>query len=235
MLNENIALKDIVLQNPSFYKILEKHHLDYCCNGDKTLKNACSEKSLDSQKIIDELNSLTIIPKEIDVNNLSLSDLADHIENTHHIFTKKEMPEILDLLDKVVHRHKSDNLLRLQKIFKILSDDLSMHFKKEEKILFPAIKELDKLGKVQNFGCANREENPHATINNPIKQMKAEHKIAGALLKEMEDIINKEGFEACTSLKVLKNKIIALEEDLHIHIHKENYILFPKALLKEKN
>jgi regulator of cell morphogenesis and NO signaling len=234
-LNENMTLKDIVLQNTSYYKILEKYKLDYCCNGKKIFKEACQEKNLNSQKILEELNSFNTIQKEIDLKNLSLSELVDHIEDTHHVFMKKEMPEILALLDKVVNHHKTADLKRLQKIFKILSDDISLHLKKEETILFPAIKELDKYGKVKNLACANKEKNPKASINNPIKQMEAEHEMAGAILSEIDEIINKENFEICTSVKILKEKLIALQEDLHRHIHKENYLLFPNALKKEKH
>ncbi len=232
-ITKNTKLKSIVILNPSSYKILEKYNLDYCCNGNKTLEESCKEKSLDSAKIIQELKKTETLKDDSNVDKMTLTELASHIENTHHIFMKKEIHEILSLLDKVINRHKTKNLIELKNLFEELSEEVSLHFEKEEKILFPAIKELEKYGKIENFACFNKTQNSCAAIKNLINQMELEHINAGKVLEKINKIIDAKDFIQCTSMNILFNKLKAFQEDLHRHIHKENYILFPKVIALE--
>ncbi|NGX48862.1 MAG: Iron-sulfur cluster repair protein YtfE [Candidatus Anoxychlamydiales bacterium] len=232
-LNKDMTLKNIVTANPASYKILEKYKLDYCCGGNKTLKNACDEKSLDMEKIILEINDLEKDEAIVDVNNLTLSELVDHIESTHHVFMKKEIPDILALLEKAVNRHNTEDLKNLNEIFKTLVEDITAHLEKEEQILFPAVRELEEFGEIKSIACFDKSTNPLASIANPINQMEMEHEAVGNLLKKINQIIDKEDFKQCMTLELLYTKLKGLEEDLHRHIHKENYVLFPKAIEKE--
>jgi len=145
----------------------------------------------------------------------------------------KKSQRFLSLIDKVERTHKTKNLFNLQIIFQALVDEISEHLEKEEKILFPAVKELELHGKIKNFACADKTKNPLATIANPIKQMEEDHINAGLALEQINEIIDDTDFIKCTSLEILFNKLKALQEDLHIHIHKENYILFPKTIALE--
>ncbi|NGX34600.1 MAG: Iron-sulfur cluster repair protein YtfE [Candidatus Anoxychlamydiales bacterium] len=232
-INKDMTLKSIVISNPSRYRVLEKYRLDYCCGGNKTLEDACFDKSLDLEKIITEINNLKKDDTQVDVDNLSLTELVDHIDSTHHVFMKKEIPEILALLDKAVNRHKTDDLIKLNEIFHTLVDDITAHLEKEEKILFPAVRELEEFGEIKSIACFDKSTNPLATVANPINQMEMEHDAVAGLLKKINTIIDKDDFKQCTTLEILFNKLKGLEEDLHRHIHKENYVLFPKAIEKE--
>ena len=234
-MDAKITLKNIVTSNPSSYKILEEYGLDYCCGGNQTLEEACKEKSLDLKAILAEIESCKTYESDIDVDKLSLTALVDHIENTHHVFMKEEIAQILTLLDKAVNRHNTQDLINLQKIFQTLVEEITAHLQKEENILFPAIRELDQTGEIKNFACFDKTNNPLATIGNPINQMEVEHENAAKLLSEINLIIDKKDFIQCTTLEILYNKLKNLETDLHRHIHKENYILFPKALKKENS
>ncbi len=232
-MDTKITLKNIVTANPSSYKVLENYGLDYCCGGNKTLKDACEEKSLDLNQIVSQIEATQYLESDIDIDKLSLTNLIDHIESTHHVFMKEEIPQILEILKKVMNRHNTQDLVNLQKIFQTLVDDITQHLEKEETILFPAVKELEATGEIKNFACVDKTNNPLATIGNPINQMEMEHEAVGKLLKEITSIIDKDDFIQCTSLEILHNKLKNLETDLHRHIHKENYVLFPKALKKE--
>lgn len=234
-LNDDLDLKTIVLSNPSSYKILEKYNLDYCCNGNKTLKEACQEKSLDYSRILKEIKSYKSKQDETDPNSLSLIKLADLIEKTHHQFIKSEIPEISVLLEKAAKHHKTPNLAVLKNLFETLADEMTQHMEKEEKMLFPAIRELEERGQIRNFACFDKSANPLATIADPIKQMEAEHVSAGDILEKINEIIDEKDFSVCTSLELLRKKLKALQVDLHRHIHKENYILFPKAIVLESS
>lgn len=61
--------------------------------------------------------------------------------------------------------------------------------------------------------------------------MEAEHESAGQALAEIHRIT--EDFRlpeyACVTYRALMNGLDELERDLHMHIHLENNILFPRA------
>jgi regulator of cell morphogenesis and NO signaling len=142
---------------------------------------------------------------------LTLTELTEHLESTHHVYLKKALPRLVALMDKVhqAHSPRHPELTRLQTVVENLRADLEPHLLKEEQILFPLIRQLE-------------------AAQGPIRVMRSEHDGAGELLKEMRTLTNvyvvpKDG---CQSFQLLYEGLKELEEDTHIHIHKENNILF---------
>jgi regulator of cell morphogenesis and NO signaling len=142
---------------------------------------------------------------------LTLTELTEHLESTHHVYLKKTLPRLVALMDKVhqAHSPRHPELTRLQTVVENLRADLEPHLLKEEQILFPLIRQLE-------------------AAQGPIRVMRSEHDGAGELLKEMRTLTNvyvvpKDG---CQSFQLLYEGLKELEEDTHIHIHKENNILF---------
>jgi regulator of cell morphogenesis and NO signaling len=87
------------------------------------------------------------------------------------------------------------------------------------------------------FKKGEKVERPHfGTIENPIAMMEDEHEAAGDIFKEISDLTNNYKLppNACNTYKALYHKLEEFENDLHLHIHLENNILFPKALAMEK-
>jgi len=102
-----------------------------------------------------------------------------------------------------------------------LSADLQSHMRKEEAILFPAID-----------AAALGDGGGHVPLPAPIMVMEDEHEHAGALLTELRTITD--GYAppewACTTFRALYNGLSELESAMHVHVHLENNILFPRAL-----
>jgi regulator of cell morphogenesis and NO signaling len=102
---------------------------------------------------------------------------------------------------------------------------------KEEKMLFPYIKKMVIAEK-------NSLEFPHppfGSVSSPISVMEHEHENAGSLMHEINKAsgsYNPPG-DACTTFRILYNELAEFEADLHIHVHLENNILFPKAISLE--
>jgi regulator of cell morphogenesis and NO signaling len=65
----------------------------------------------------------------------------------------------------------------------------------------------------------------------PIRVMESEHDQAGAALEEIRRLTN--GYQlppdACTTYRVAFDGLRRLEEDMHLHVHLENNILFRRA------
>jgi regulator of cell morphogenesis and NO signaling len=74
------------------------------------------------------------------------------------------------------------------------------------------------------------------TVQNPINMMEMEHELVGKNLEEIRQLSNNYLLpeDACASYSLLYRMLDEFEEDLHLHIHLENNILFPKALEIEK-
>ena len=98
---------------------------------------------------------------------------------------------------------------------------------KEEAILFPAIRAIEAGVDPAGFPCGSLEA--------PITEMEHEHDQAGDALKGMRRLTA--GFtppeEACMSYRAILEGLAGIESDMHVHVHKENSILFPRALEKE--
>lgn len=224
LLNERLA--EIVLHHPSRARVLEDFQLDYCCRGNRTLEEACREQTLDPARVISELSGGG---KDEDAGlewqELSLSGLVAHIEETHHHYIREAFPRLANLFERVVaiHRLNHPELVDSQEVFLELWAELQPHLLKEERVLFPFIRML---------ATTPAEGVNGAFIENPIRVMEFEHESAGALLREIRGLLA--GFQspadACGSYRALLEGLAEFEADLHLHIYKENYVLFPMAL-----
>lgn len=217
-------------------QVLKKHGLDFCCGGKKTLKQACMEKGLDIIQIEHELQQAdtNFISLPLPYNDWSLDFLADFIVNTHHFYVRKTLPELRAYAAKVAKAHGSryPELSAIYELVEEINAELSAHMIKEERILFPYIKELvNAENKVQSLQAAH-----FGTVQNPVKMMEMEHEMTGRNLEKIRALSNNYLLpeNACGSHSFLYRLLNEFEDDLHIHIHLENNILFPKAIELEK-
>jgi len=217
-------------------QVFKKYGLDFCCGGKKTVKEACAEKGLDVTKIEQELQQADKMPssRPLPYGDWSLDFLSDYIVNTHHSFVRKNLPDISAYAEKVmrVHGKRHPELLSIWQLVEKVNAELTAHMIKEERILFPYIKEL--------VAAKNNAQPMHAahfsTVQNPINMMEMEHEMVGKSLAEIRELSNNYTLpeDACASYSLLYRMLDEFEEDLHLHIHLENNILFPKALEIEK-
>lgn len=231
------SLAQIVTSNHQAAAVLEKYNLDFCCKGNRSLEQACMEKELPVDQIANELKGLTTPDPANNTalfNDMTLTQLADYIVLTHHVYVKKELPQIFNYLEKVNSKHgqRHPELKNIFQLFAAVKEELEGHMKKEELILFPRIKELEKL--VDNPG--------HLKLNigylqSPILVMEQEHDHAGTLFNEIRILTNNytPPTEACTTYRLSFTALQAFEADLHQHVHLENNILFPKAIASFKD
>jgi regulator of cell morphogenesis and NO signaling len=211
-------------------EVLKKYGLDFCCGGKKSLKQACEEKNLDRSVIEKELLEVSQASRKasFDFNRWQLDFLADYIYNEHHQYWYSEEPVISQLVNKVAGHHGGHHpfLITVSQLYTTLGQELNTHFMKEEKVLFPHIKQLVK---AKQNGTA--PDTFIEDINQPLQMMEADHESAGELLAEIRKVTNDYTLPlgACNSFALVYHKLKSLEEDLHQHIHLENNILFPKA------
>jgi regulator of cell morphogenesis and NO signaling len=100
------TLGDLVIANPSRARILERHGLDHCCGGRRTLKEACAAAGLDEQVVQADLGASEVDPA--DWVELDPPALARHIADTHHRYLHEELPLLDALAEKVLMRTNAD-------------------------------------------------------------------------------------------------------------------------------
>ncbi len=231
----NKTVGSFVTENYRTASIFDKHGIDYCCRGNRSLDEACSEVSADKQAVLNELETLTA-NKPADDNDPAqwpLDLLADYIEKKHHRYVEKAIPELFVYLIKVVNAHgsKHPEVKEIEEHFKQSAGELTKHMKKEELVLFPYIK---KMVEAENYG-GPRPKAMFGNVQNPIAMMMQEHENEGERFRLIAGLSNnyEAPVDACNTYRVTYGLLKAFQDDLHRHIHLENNILFPKAIEME--
>jgi regulator of cell morphogenesis and NO signaling len=226
------TIGELVTERPARARLFESLGIDYCCGGKKRLAQVIAEHRLQESailKLLAAFDAQAAQPSEVDVAPFTLAELADHIEQTHHAYLKTELPRLEHLVNKVAARHGPDRpqLIELAKVFAAFQAELESHMQKEEMILFPICRQLENSTGPCRFHCGS--------VQNPIRVMMMEHDDAGDALKRMRELTDNYSLpaEACNTYRALFDSLQQLEYDMHRHVHKENSILFPRAVEAE--
>jgi regulator of cell morphogenesis and NO signaling len=215
--------------------VFERHGLDFCCSGNRSVTQACREAAVDEAAVLAELDAVLGTPpvSAIDYNSWTPRALVEHIVGTHHGYVRASIPPLIQHTQKIasVHGSRHPELVHIAALFLRVADEMTEHMFKEEQILFPFIAAVDE-------ARANGQPlplPPFGTVANPIGMMEAEHKFVGDAMAEMRHLTA--GFtppeNACATYRVTLQELDAFERDLHAHVHLENNVLFPKALALE--
>ncbi|MFA5404446.1 MAG: iron-sulfur cluster repair di-iron protein [Ignavibacteria bacterium] len=229
------TLAEVVKGNFKTSEIFESYGLDYCCNGRRSIDDACKEKNINPDEILEKIS--TANKKKNGNGNfdkLELDSLIDFIVNTHHSYVEKMLPVIDAHSEKVFNAHGKNHpeLLEIKNIWLSVSLELANHMMKEERMLFPYIKSLVNAKK----NSSEYAYPPFGTVENPINMMEREHANAGDAFYRIKELTNNYSIpeDACATLTVFYKELQEFENDLHSHIHLENNILHPKAIILEK-
>lgn len=235
-ITENSIIGDLVAQDYRTASVFKEYSVDFCCNGNRTIANACERKNINPATMIQQLQKATESNNDvtIDYNSWPIDLLADYIEKKHHRYVEQKILEIKPYLDKVarVHGERHPELHQIKQHFYDCADELTMHMKKEELIIFPFVRKL-----VKSQSTHEKPESPQfGSIQSPIEMMKHEHDTEGERFRKIEELSDHYNppQDACNTYKVTFSLLKEFEEDLHLHIHLENNLLFPKAIEMER-
>lgn len=223
---ETLTVGEIVANDFRTAEVFKKAGIDFCCGGRQKFGEACSERGIGEAKLIAEIQQITEQPQNEFMNfkNWDPVFLADYIVNTHHKFVLKNLPDLVFYTSKIadVHGEHHPELVEIASLFEKINAELLQHLKNEEEVLFPAIKEV-----VSSGG-----EEAKKTIVSEITRMFGEHDFAGGAMDEINRIsaAYKVPDDGCNTYRVAFKMLEQFEDDLHVHVHLENNILFPKAL-----
>ena len=229
------TIGEIVASDYRTAAVFKNHKIDFCCKGNRNIREVCNDKNLDTDMLIEELNEISnkTVSGNIEFNTWDLDLLADYIEKKHHRYIEESIPVLQQYLNKLckVHGPQHSELYEINKEFNECAAALTEHMKKEELVLFPFIRNL-----VKATITHQQLNTPHfGTVENPIHMMMHEHDVEGERFRKIAQLSSDytPPADACGTYKVTFSLLKEFENDLHTHIHLENNILFPRAIRSE--
>ena len=225
------TVREIVQSIPTATIAFEEFKIDYYCGGIRSFDDVCRIAGVDSSVVsrrIEADRANADIPGDFAYQETA-SGLVEYIVEKHHAFTKQEVKRLSTLIVEVCRSHSSDHpeLLDLQKVFKTLCNDLVTHMQNEETVLFPYVKDLE-AGLLDGVSTLPIR---FESVKNQSRMLRLEHEESVNILRKMRKV-SADYYLAeppASDLAELYAGLLALERDLHYHIHLENNLLFPLA------
>ena len=232
MITKDMTLAQVVKDHPNTIGFLNNLHLDYCCGGHEAISIAIKEKGMDVEKFLKELNEVAARPttahadvhEDIDsFKELSVNDMLDDLEATHHVTDRQLMAETEELLNKILivhYPHHGEMLTKLHHLYAGLKAELEEHFAKEERLVFPLMRQ---------------HPHPDKETLDFVKGLEDEHTGAGDIIKEIYQLTDNftPPADACPTFQRMYQVMESLFDDIFIHIFKENSIAFPEYAEQE--
>lgn len=219
---------ELVRVKPARARIFENLGIDYCCGGKKPLAEVCRAKGLDSATVVAMLTALDGEPEISTANpdTMGLAELCDHIERAHHDYLREELPRLDFMTRKVaaVHGDHEARLHEIRHVFESFNVAMTAHTNEEESVVFPKIRQLATTNGDNTAAVAE--------LTAAFAKLESEHDSAGAALERFKNLTD--GYMppdwACNTFRALYDTLAKLEHNMHQHVHKENNVLFVKAL-----
>lgn len=231
LIDRDLTLAALVTQRPDLASHLDALGLDFCCGGERRLVDAIDEAGLDLAETIAALEVVATSPSSttgvgVDWPKFTIAEMVDHLESTHHVYLREALVRLDALAEKVagVHGERHPELSQVLATFRVLRADLEPHLSIEEQVLFPIIREL--------VDAAHAPSSPGNAVTERIAALASEHDRAGALLARLRSLTDAYSVpdDGCASYQLLYSGLAELEADTHLHVHKENNLLFPRAI-----
>jgi regulator of cell morphogenesis and NO signaling len=212
------TLAELATTVPAAAQVFYRHGLDFCCGGRRALDEACAARGVDIEQVLKDLEaeSATAVSERWDTR--PFSELIDRIVHFYHARLRQGLPELIALAEKVeaVHAGKPNVPDGLGALLRRVQTDVLDHLAKEEGVLFPLI--LTGRG---------------GDTAGPVHVMELEHS------GHKEDLLAIRGLtdsltpppHACVTWRALYLGLQQFEQELMEHIHLENNVLFPRALV----
>ncbi|HEX3023269.1 MAG TPA: iron-sulfur cluster repair di-iron protein [Lachnospiraceae bacterium] len=219
----NQTIGEIVVSNPEAIQIFKEYSIDYCCGGNRLLIDVMKEQGLGEELLVrlEQARERRKDSYQVDrFDSMSPAVLSTYIEDTHHAFLRRSLPETADLLATILRVHGKNHmeLFDVYRLFGQMKTDLEQHLMKEETMIFPEISEKS----TKSEWIALMEE------------ILREHEAVGDILRKLREVTDNYSIPegVCNTFRQTYVNLEEIEKDLHQHIHLENNILFSEYRLK---
>jgi len=230
----NKTITEIVSKHNSAAKVFDKYRLDFCCDGDKILKEAVEQANIAVDYLLNDLQ-LAISNEtddNIDFSQLTVTEVSELLRADYHDYLREKISEIANLAQKVQANDEGPKLAEIRELVMAMFNHLAPHMLSEEKVLFPYLEYMEhtinkgKVPKQASFG----------KLKKSVSVMLDDHEASATHLDQLRDLTNN---YTCTQKKnpllcEFFDELQKLDQNLRMHIFIENNILFKKARALEE-
>ncbi|MDC7684427.1 hemerythrin domain-containing protein [Asticcacaulis sp. BYS171W] len=209
------TLAEIVSENPRTLRYLQENGFDVLNEGFQELGLTAKHNRQDLNAVIEHLKPLLqsdSVPAT-DWRQKTASEIVAHIVDRFHDTHRSQMADLIALSERVLSVHPDHPQCPhgLTEYLHAMFEDLFMHMMKEENMLFPML-------------C----NGALPMAQGPIRVMQMEHVQHTDALKQLKVLANDfiPPAEACGTWHRLYTELERLYDDLLMHIHIENNVLF---------
>lgn len=230
------TVAELASAHPGTIRVFQKHGIDFCCGGRRTLEAACREHGIALADLTGDLTGALVGPAPGDFpwTTAPLDEVVERIVTRYHQWLYDELPRLATMMDKVVrvHGERHPELAQVARTYFAIEQDLGPHMMKEERVLFPYIAQLQETAATGGALAGS----PFGTVEDPIRMMEIEHEAVGGLLAKLREQTSDYTVpvDACNTFRGLYHGLEELERELHEHIHVENNVLHPRAIALEE-
>lgn len=225
---------DLVEENYVFASVLDHFGIDFYEFPEQYLTKICEQKGLKPSLVISSLEDVIEEDREHLQYLMSLPvDLVIcYLKHKHFSFIKHTLPYLVKLVESFSTNNEPAVIKDIRAHFPLFVDDFIRHIYQEERTIFKFIEEID--------GAVKGNINPSKlffslranSINNMASKSMKEDGIMLGVREITNDFAIDKGFPVL--LKVIYSELQSFEKNLIIHARIEHEVLFPKALLLEK-
>ena len=231
-LNARTTIAELMQGPPALRKVLESAGLfrdgD---NPDVMLGELCWNFGFNPGILLlmlESANAVEVVPP-VDITpfrNMPMPDLVTHIEDVHHVFLRQILPRLTELTAAASVASPDDRRLSdLSAEVRQLAEELETHLLHEEEALFPLIRSLAAGEAVPATRCGS-------SVGGPIACMENDHDTASHVLRRLRELTD--GYTVPAAASAMLDGLRDLDQDLQVHMYKENVVLFPGALELQK-
>ncbi len=210
---------DLARDFPGTIREFERHGVDYCCGGKRTLAEACARQGIDLETLIARLACAVeaAVPEEEYLAERTIVDLVGLVLSRYHLGLRDELGRLEAMAQRASERHGEHRpeLCEVARLVAQLRREMAAHLDREEQAIFPALLSGRSTG-----------------VRGELRTAEQEHESVGETLARLREVTA--GFEppaeACNTWRGLFHGLAELERETHRHVHLENNVLFPLVL-----
>jgi regulator of cell morphogenesis and NO signaling len=230
------TISELVTKNYVHASVLYHFGVRFYDYQAETLGEVCHKHGLSLSHVVRSLESVDqdSVQNELQLVTYPIDLVLEYLTHTHHLFVKKRLPyiaQLIDGLENVNFRYRSLSV-DLKQVFPLFVEDFIHHIYEEEDTLFSYIRLLARF----LAGDAAGSRLYYSMESNAIREFALEHEEHEHEMEGLRKITNNYQYcdEADLHIKVLFDELAQFEKDLLTHAKIEDEILFPKALHLER-
>lgn len=224
---------EVAYEYPWSMRIFDRLGIDYIgLDSTRSLREAALATGIDEVALRDTI--LVTRPgsePDRDWHEIRPAELVDHILAKHHEFTRTELARLEPLVDRLVglYGEALPELIVVRQLFCQIRDELLPHMQREEMLLFPLIRALDR-------GLFDASTGPARAVRVPMQSMCRDHEGAVRLFAELRCMTALYSIpdDGCLTWRAVMHGLADLEQDILEHTYLEDDILFPAVLQLQK-